>query len=153
MTWSRKGNALHVKSLKPFKDRVLPVLVDSKDNMTLFKHRVSLMKQNRSNYIFTAEFVSDSFQFKQLGFKSIRRKQGDEYFYNNDISNRSMHKLFKKYADKPRESKESVKDRVLRKMAVLLDFNLRDRSSMKKKSSDDIVKKARVPKELKAPVV
>ena len=31
-----------------------------------------------------------------MGFRSIRRKQGDEYFYNNDIGQKSLAKVFKK---------------------------------------------------------
>lgn len=31
-----------------------------------------------------------------LGFKSIRRRQGDEYFYNVDVNHCSLQKLFKK---------------------------------------------------------
>ena len=85
MTWARKGNAIHVKSQKLLKDVILPVLVHKPnvDKNQYFRYRVSI--GNLINY-----------QFKQLGFRSIRRKQGDEYFYNNDIGQKSLAKVFKK---------------------------------------------------------
>lgn len=86
MTWSKKGNAIHIKNQRGIKDKIVPTLLGFEGTEKLFRKRVSgLLKMTK-------------IQFKQLGFKSIRRKQGDEYFYNNDISNRSLAKLFKKYA-------------------------------------------------------
>lgn len=41
MTWSRKGNALHVKSAKSFNNRVLPLLVGPQGDQNLFRNIVS----------------------------------------------------------------------------------------------------------------
>lgn len=69
--------------------------------------------------------MSNIFQFKTLGFKSIRRKQGDEYFYNNEVNHRSLGKLFKKFADKPRDKKTATA-RILQKAKVLLETANKD---------------------------
>ena len=63
--------------------------------------------------------ISNNLKFKKLGFKSIRRKQGDEYFYNNDISNRSLAKLFKKYGGKAHDAK-ATNARMIQKASILL---------------------------------
>lgn len=123
MTWSRKGNAIHVKSQRSLKERVFPVLVGSSDNGEAFRRRVSTrtFHLNSSHYVLVINHFRFSYrplmfgqmvshftkhiltiylfaivQIKMLGFKSIRRRQGDEYFYNNDVNQCSLQKLFKK---------------------------------------------------------
>lgn len=57
ISWSNKGNAIHVRDKASFCDIILPILIESKSYVQFVKY------------------------MKQYKFKQIKRKDGSEYFY------------------------------------------------------------------------